>query len=354
MNKVHRQLSNLIVILFLLIGITACVVGTRDYPTVFTLGFVDSGFEISALNLNTGVRQYITNSKVIAPKSFDYCSEKKQIAYSAPVENGEEIILHDLILHNPNGNEQGITSGNNKFRFPVWSPDCSLIAVSSLGDHAKIVLIQPNDGSTRTLFPNTNLQMQGFSWSPSGRYAVTFTTKKSNREKDTFDLSVIDIKNDILIQDVNGKIDYPFSKVFWFDTDDAFLFAAKRQGNFDIYSYNLKNLEETPVVQTENDDRYPLLSPNGKFLAYLQSSPGNSSFSVNLLDLSSNSTSVLSDTQMNIDSLLWINNQELIITEFVISKNQTIFYSLRVDDKSLKQLASFQGQFINPKILVQN
>jgi Tol biopolymer transport system component len=348
-HKVHRQLSILTLILSLLIGVSACAVGTQDYPTVFALGSVDSGFEISALNLNTGVRQYITNSKVIAPMSFDYCSKEKQIAYSAPVENGEEIILYGL-----NSAARALTSGNNRFRFPAWSPDCSLIAANSLGEPQKIALIQINDGSTKTLFPNANRSMQGFSWSPSGRYAVTFTTQSPTQENSTFDLSVIDIENETEIQDINGEIDYPFSKIAWFDTDDGFLFVAKRQGNFDIYKHSIINREDTPMVQTENDDRYPVLSPNEKFLVFLQSAVGGASFSINLLDLSSNSTSVLLSTPMNVDSLLWIDDHEILITEIDQSVNQTNFYSFNIDKKSLKKLASFQGRYKNPKIFVQN
>ena len=349
MHKRYKQLSKLVSILLLLIGISACSVKTQTYPTIFALGLVDSGFEISALNLNTGVRQYVTNSKVIAPMSFAYCSKSKQIAYSTPVEDGEEIILLDL-----NGSSRALTFGNNKFRFPVWSPDCSLIAVTSFGEFSKIALIQTTDGSTRILFPNSDLPMEGFSWSPDGKYAVIVTNPIAHADAVVYNLNVVDIGAETLIQDINGIIDHPFSKIAWFSTSNEFLFVANRQGDFDIYEYDLNKRVETPVVQTEKDELFPVLSPDGKTLAFLQSTSGKNSFSVNVLDLPSGSMTALTTAPMKIDALLWITDQEILVSEFVQAANQTNYYSLDISDKSLNLVASFQGQYKNPEIVIQN
>ncbi len=345
----NKYLSQVISILLFLFGISACSSMAQNYPTIFALGFVESGFEISALNLNTGIRQYVTNNKVIAPMSFAYCSKTKQIAYSAPVENGEEIILQDL-----NGDSRALTSGNNKFRSPVWSPDCSLIAVTSLGASSKIVVIQTKDGTVRTLFSNSDLSMEGFAWSPDGKYAVVVTNPTASANAAMYNLGVVDLRTENLIQNIKGIIDFPFSKIVWLVSSNEFLFVANRQGNFDIYKYDLSKKQETPVVRTNNDERYPVLSPNGKLIAFLESSPGSDSFSVNMLDLSSNSITALSTTSMKINAVLWMNNQEILVSEYVPSTNQTKYYSLNIGNKSLSLIASFQGQYKSPEIVIQN
>jgi Tol biopolymer transport system component len=344
-----RALKASRLLLLLLIGLSACTSFRRPAPTVFALGVSNSHLQISALDLNAGKQKYMPDSFMITPTSYDYCPEKQLIVYSAFVEMGEEIVLYNL-----RGGGGALTSGNNNFRNPVWSPDCSLIAVNSRGEPASIALIQAEGGSTTFIAPPGRREMHGFSWSPAGRFAVTYTRPAGAEQTAPFDLGLLDLTANNLIQQIPGRIDTPFSPVAWSETGDEFIFSANRQGQFDIYQYKVAEREETPLIQTEYDDRYPLRSPDGKNLAFLKASPGGDEFTVNLFDFSTGSISEVSSTPMRINSLLWMTDQELLVTENDPSANETRFYSLNVPKKSLDLIASYTGFYEHPQIIVQD
>src|SRR5262245_4383615 len=88
-----------------IVTLLACT--QEEMPKILALGLVNNGNELSVLDLNNSSRQYITNSQGITPTSFSYCDVKKEIAYSAFVENGEEIILWEI-----NHNTYALTKEN--------------------------------------------------------------------------------------------------------------------------------------------------------------------------------------------------------------------------------------------------
>jgi Tol biopolymer transport system component len=344
----HKSLYRRIIIAILTVGVlvAGCAPAIR-YPKIIALGFVNAGFEISVLDLSSGTRQYVTNSKVVAPTSYSYCEAEKQVAFSAFVEDGEELIFQDLT----NARSEALTKGNNHFRLPVWSPDCASLAFTSYDSNPHILLLNPEDPQIYPAVLDEEVALEGASWSPDSQFIATYIPV-SSQDTPRFDLGIVDLTSNKLTTRIQGLIDYPFSKIAWNADGDQIYFSGLRDtASFDIYVFDLDSGTEKAVVQTAFDDRYPLLSPDGKYLAFLQSSSVKDAYLVGLVDLSSNNPEFVTNTPMSISGALWLDNQRLILSEHDLYKNETIFYALDIKTKLLKEIRRFDGQFLAPAIM---
>lgn len=339
----HRRIT--IAILASSILATACT-SVSHYPKIIALGFVNAGFEISVLDLNNATRQYVTNSKVIAPTSYSYCKARNQIAFSAFVEDGEELIFQDLV----NARTEALTQGNNHFRHPVWSSDCSALAFTSYDSNSNVLLLKPENSKTYPAVLDKGVSLEGTSWSPNSHFLATYIPI-SSQIKEQFDLGIIDVTTNKLTTRLPGFVDYPFSEVVWnAESNKLYFSAARNSSSFDIYAFDLEQGIEKPVVYTEFDDRYPSLSPDEKYISFLQSS-SKDAYILCLFDLSSNKIESLTSSSMAVSAVLWLDNQRLLLSEYNLSKNETTYYTLDIKTKALREVSRFDGQFINPQIL---
>jgi Tol biopolymer transport system component len=201
----------LITLAIVSIFITGCAPAPH-YPKIMTLGFVDGGFEISVLDLSNSIRQYVTNSHGIAPTSYSYCEAKKQVAFSAFAENGQELIFMDLT----NFRNEALTHGNNDFRLPVWSPDCSMLAFTSFAGNPNVLLFNLENSQTPPAISEPGISSQDASWSPDSYFLATYIpVPPPDNNQQRFDLGIVDIKTNKLATRINGSIAYTFSGVAW-------------------------------------------------------------------------------------------------------------------------------------------
>lgn len=341
----HKSLRRIIIIAILIVGaVNAGCAPAVHYPRIIALGFVNGGFEISVLDLNNGTRQYVTNSKVIAPTSYSYCEVKKQVAFSAFVEDGEEIISQDLVTTHT----KALTQGNNHFRLPVWSPDCSMLAFTSYDSSSNVLILNLENSKTYPIALQEEISLEGASWSPSSHFLATYIPVPS-QGKGSFDLGIVDVTVNKLTK-IQGLIDYPFSQVVWNADGSKIYFSAIRDTtSIDIYSFDLNHGTEISVIQTKFDDHYPVLSPDEKYLSFLQSSSPQDTYILGLFDLSTENIELITTTPMTISATLWLDDQRLLLSEY--SQNKTIYYVLDIKTKALKEVSRFDGQFIAPKIV---
>jgi len=342
-KRIHRRI--IIAILASSIFATACMSASR-YPKIIALGFVNAGFEISILDLNNTTRQYVTNSKVIAPTSYSYCQAKNQIAFSAFVEDGEELIFQDLA----NAHTEALTQGNNHFRHPVWSSDCSALAFTSYDSSSNVLLLKPENSQTYPAALDEGISLEGASWSPNSHFLATYIPIPS-QNNERFDLGIIDVPTNKLTTRLPGFVDYPFSEVVWnAESNQLYFSAVRNSASFDIYVFDLEEEIEKPVVQTGFDDRYPLLSPDGKHISFLQSS-SKDAYILGLFDLSSNKIEFMTSSPIAVSAMLWLDNQRLLLSEYNPTENQTIYYVLDIKTEVVKEVSRFDGRFIAPKTL---
>ena len=142
----RKKLQIFSILCFWLLSTAIAGCSREEYPNILALGFVNGGRELSLLDINKNSRAYITNSKIIAPRSYSYCNNKKTIAYSAYVEFGEEIIAWES-----NYNTYALTKGNNQYSLPVWSRDCLFLAFTSRGEKNQTYILDMMSKSIRLL-----------------------------------------------------------------------------------------------------------------------------------------------------------------------------------------------------------
>jgi len=150
-----------------------------------------------------------------------------------------------------------------------------------------------------------------------------------------------------LSRDVDDPFSYPFSEIIWAKDSASFLFSAKRRSTFDIYIYDLKLKSEKPIVQTDLDDRAPVISPDGKQFVFLQASPNQELFLIQLSDISSQTITELTHTPAKVTAMLWLNDKQIVFSEYNQLKNKTTYTLLDIQQKSETRIAEFNGMFLN-------
>jgi Tol biopolymer transport system component len=335
-------------IIFVFLSLNGCSHPVNiNYPKILSRGFVDNAFELSVLDLNSGKRQYLTDSRSISPTAFSRCDKTNEIVYSAYVELGEE-----LILWAPNRNSRLLTNGNNHLRYPKWSPDCSLLSVDSNKEIPQVYLVNPTSGEMRLLLPDYDGPSMNLLWSPNLQFATVLIPIYADTKKiSAYSLGIVDLSKSTLENQISGNIDnpfaYPFSEVIWAKDSTSFLFSAKRDSTFDIYRYDLELKSEKPIVQTNLDDRDPVISPDGNQFVFLQAPPDQQLSSIQLFDISSQTITELTAIPAKISAMLWLNDKQIVFSEYSQLKNKTSYLLLDISSKSATQIAEFDGMFLD-------
>ena len=346
--KYSLQCLTIIVVFLLVSGCSnPAYQNTRIYPKILSRGFVDNAFELSVLDINSGKRQYLTDSKSISPTAFSLCDKTNEIVYSAYVELGEE-----LILWAPNQNSRLLTNGNNHLRYPRWSPDCSLLSVDSNNELPQAYLVNPTSGEMHLLLPDYDGPSTNLTWSPNLQFATVVIPLYADTKKiSAYSLGIVDLNKSTLdsqlSRDIDDPFSYPFSGIIWAKDSASFWFSAKRSSTFDLYNYDLKLKLEKPIVQTNLDDRDPVISPDGKQFVFLQASPNQELFSIQLFDISSQTITELTHTPVKVTAMLWLNDKQIVFSEYNQLKNKTTYTLLDIQRISETQIAEFDGMFLN-------
>ena len=344
--KNFKKCYEVFIVLILLQLIAGCsnLTSLNDvtYPKIISIGLVHDGFDVSVLDINSGKRQYIPSSDSISPSSFSYCDKTNELVYSAYVEMGEELVIWE-----PNHDPRLLTRGGNYFRFPSWSPDCSLLAFNSGVEEPQIYLLDPKNGEMKLLLSNYNDPLMNLSWSPNAQFATVLIPSYDDTKKfSSYDLGIVNLSKSTLENQIPGNVDYPFSQIMWAKDGESFLFSAKRDLTFDIYNYDLKLMKENPIVKTDLDERNPVYSPDGKQFIFLQASPDNGLFSIHLFDISTQIVTNLLATPKKITALLWLNEEQVVFSEYNQFIDKTTFFSLDTQNKRSKHIAEFDGMFM--------
>jgi Tol biopolymer transport system component len=342
----HRSLFGTVIVAILVITIIGGCAPASLFPKIIALELVDGDFEIAVLDLNQGMTQYLTNTIAMASISYSYCEEKQQIAYSAYVDGGQEIIYQDLVT----ANTRLVTEGDNHFRLPDWSPDCSMLAFTSDDSNPSVFVHNLESSVTDPVPVDEGFFLHGASWSPSSQFLATYVPVPFYDEE-AFNLGIIDIANHKLTR-LSGLADYPFSEAVWSAEGDKIYFSAiQERSAFQLYEFDVNTGLQKPIVKTESNDHYPRLSPDGTYLSFLRSSLVANAYTLGVLDLSSKRTELLTSEPMAISAILWLDNQRLVLSEYKSAQNETTYYVVDRVTKNLKRIFRFDGQFIHPEII---
>ncbi len=196
-----------------------------------------------------------------------------------------------------------MTTGEKSSDNPQWSPDGEFIAFTSTRSGKSNVWLMHANGDEPQMLTDVRTGVSSFKWSPDGK-RIAFIAKDSStpqeeqavREKN--DARVVDeyIKGERLfvilvektaggkhearqltmgdyrVPDGAGRTDYdwsPNSRTIVFTSD--FTPKPGAWANSDLSLVDVQSAQLKSLVNTGANERYPIYSPDGRWIAYLQS-----------------------------------------------------------------------------------
>ena len=181
-----------------------------------------------------------------------------------------------------------LTSGEAENSDPSWSPDGSSIAFTSTRDgNNEVYVMDADGGNQRNLSDHPAWDGDTPSWSPDGTMLTFVSTRagdwKTNRE-DNYEIYVMnsDGSNQTRLTDApgydlsTGQAWTPDGKqIIFCSTGDRIYDPSKPFGEFegryfyfDIYRIDIDGSNLTRLTFTLEEDSYPVVSPDGKFIYY--------------------------------------------------------------------------------------
>jgi hypothetical protein len=203
---------------------------------------------------------------------------------------------------------------------PEFSPQGDRLAIfSDRSDYTEIYVISAIDGKVidRVVkgersgdLESLHSYVSGLSWSPDGK-SLAFVSKSDGKNI----LSLVRVKNKKIYKRIKLKFDSIFSPS-WSSKDDRIAFVGLKNGQTDIYYYDLLDSSLTQLTNDGYDDREPAFSPDGKSIAFasdrplLEETSSDSSFNYGhynlfLLDVENKKVIHITENQGNNRSPTW-------------------------------------------------
>jgi dipeptidyl aminopeptidase/acylaminoacyl peptidase len=219
---------------------------------------------------------------------------------------------------------------------PEFSPQGDRIAIfSDRSDYTEIYVVSAIDGKVidRVIkgersgdLESLHSYVSGLSWSPDGT-SLVFVSKTAGKDI----LSLVRVKDKKIYKRFKFKFDSIFSPS-WNPLGDQITFAGLKNGQTDLYYFDLTDPNLTQLTNDRYDEREPAFSPDGKSLAFSSDRPisdqtsSDSSFNYgqyNLfhLDLETKEITNLTESKGNNRSPAWSPDGNKIC--FVSDRNGT-------------------------------
>jgi hypothetical protein len=107
-------------------------------------------------------------------------------------------------------------------------------------------------------------------WSPEGT-RIVFASNRTVRAQQLYTVDVSGTDGAVLLVETNG----PSIPGSWSpDGGTLFFYLVDPDTNRDLYAYSFDDGMVTPLLTTPADERAPMVSPNGRWLAYLSDASG--------------------------------------------------------------------------------
>jgi TolB protein len=268
----NRVLSTLVVLfLAVLIGV---VIWATSRPTAPQTGTPPSILNFSADDNQQPIATESLNETLLQPTAVPTATEAPAvlqvggtIAYTVRDENQAHTDI--WVLPIDSRTPLRITNSSENDRDPAWSPDGRRLAYASRQEDSNwdIYLL---DTTTSTLQPirlTYNLAFEGRpTWSPDGQF-FAYEAYQRDTHLDIFVMRADGLEPP---QRLPGSSDTADFSPAWSPIDGRQIaFVSWRDGNKDIFVFNLDTGETTNITNTPNrHEDYPAWSPDGRYLAF--------------------------------------------------------------------------------------
>ena len=218
-----------------------------------------SASEIAYVSQDTGKVRKLTNGLNDVFKDPTVSSDCKTLAAVQTSDSEDVWVGH---LSDPNS-FRAITTGGRS-AWAAWTPDKRIVFASYAGGNS-IWAMQADGSGAMQLTPASESNLSYFRVSPNGRYVV-FTSWKTGKPH----LWRVDIDGTNLRQLTNGEYDYNTPD---FSPDGAWVVYTKFGAEKGIWKVPVDGGDPVRVVEGNAD--VPVVSPDGKTIAYLDTPEGH-------------------------------------------------------------------------------
>ncbi len=186
---------------------------------------------------------------------------------------GTAALSGDLVWIDREGNEEALTTEPGNYDMPTLSPNRSTVAYFDYGSAAPNIWtynIDTGISSQETFSPQRDFRPV---WSPKGD-RLAFTSEMGGNGFDLYFKS-IDPRGDPEPLISRPGEQFPDS---WSPDGRTIAFHEYEQGvsgSQDIYTLSLEDTEVTPYLTTTADERGPMFSPTGDWIAYVSDEQGS-------------------------------------------------------------------------------
>jgi serine/threonine protein kinase/dipeptidyl aminopeptidase/acylaminoacyl peptidase len=168
---------------------------------------------------------------------------------------------YEIVWVDQNGTENPITPDKAPYLAPRLSPDGKLIAYSIFGHRPGLWVYDIARGIPSRL--PVGGRILNVAWTPDGK-RVVFT------RSDSSDLFWVPVDSSSPVEILRESAGYPGS----FSPDGSFLAYVESAGSYDIFILDLHELSAAPFLNTQYNEGWPAFSPDGRWLAYSSDESG--------------------------------------------------------------------------------
>ena len=203
----------------------------------------------------------------VSQRNFDL-SDNGTAAYVS----ADSALLGHLLWVDREGNEQALTTEPGNYDLVALSPDRSMVAYNDFGSASESIWtydVETGVHSQETFDGAARLPV----WSPNGN-RLAFTSAGNGGDFDIY-AKMIDPRGEpeLLLQREGSQ--FPDS---WSPDGRTLAFHEYKRGNSgpqDIYTLSLDDMTVTPFLTTEANERGPMFSSDGKWIAYVSDEQGD-------------------------------------------------------------------------------
>ena len=209
--------------------------------------------EVFDVPVKNGVTRNISRTPGSNDRGADWSPDGKYIAWIGDITNETEVYLYDVQSGGP---AKQLTSGSDTYiRSLQWSPDSKTILYTDRKN--RVVLVDPQSGSKRTLLENPEAEFYSVKFSPDSKW-ITYTKPAHNQ------MSVV------YVCEVSSGKEYPVTEKWYnssspvFSTDGKYLlFTSERDLNPQYsrieWNYSFTNMSGAYILPLAKATPSPLL-----------------------------------------------------------------------------------------------
>jgi len=219
----------------------------------------------------------------IDPRGAEFAGDVKiiqRLRYRADTEFFDGSFSHIFTIPVNGGPPRQITSGNFDNFSGTWSPDSKKWAFLSnrrgnadWDDNLDICLVPATGGEIQILTENPGTERAPV-WSPDGRQICWVANTRLNDFREQLELfisRVPTVQPEILTQSLDRSLINPE----WARSGQSIFAIVSDQGNQHVYEISLKNRQAKLQIDGDRSIREFELSPDGKKIYFVSSSPGD-------------------------------------------------------------------------------